>query len=305
MYPGRFDYHIPDTVEEAVALMARYGEEARALAGGQSLMRQMRFRYLNPSHLVDLRRLGFSGLQESDARDPGAHASGVHTPGGTMTIGATTTDAELEASSLLKLHAPLLADVARVIGDPLVRNLGTIGGSAAHAHPSGDWGPALLAARARFRAVGPEGWRTIPADRFFVGSYCTALGPAEILASIEVSGLADGGGAYLKLHRKIGDFATVGVAAQLKVDTDGKIADCGIGLTGVAMSYARATKAEEYLNGRHLDRDALRRAGGIAAEETHPVGDSRGSSAYKREMVKVLCTQALVRAAERAGLSEG
>ncbi|HEU5003710.1 MAG TPA: xanthine dehydrogenase family protein subunit M [Actinomycetota bacterium] len=286
MYPGRFDFHVPDTVEEAVALMATYGQEARVLAGGQSLVRQMRFRYQNPAHLVDLRRLGLSGIKQS---------------AGTLTIGATTTDAVLEASTVLKAHAPLLADVTHVIADPLVRNVGTIGGSAAHAHPSGDWGPALLAARARFRAVGPEGWRTIPADQFFVGSYCTALGPAEILASIEVSGLADGGGAYLKLHRKVGDFATVGVAAQFTVDTNGLIGDCGIGLTGVAMSYARAAKAEEYLNGRHLDRDALRRAGGIAAEETHPVGDSRGSSVYKREMVKVLCTQALVRAAERAG----
>lgn len=286
MYPGRFDFYVPDTVEEAVALMARYGEEARVLAGGQSLIRAMRFRYQNPQQLVDLRRLGLSGITEK---------------GGALTIGATTTDSVLEASNVVKLHAPLLADVSRVIADPLVRNLGTIGGSAAHAHPSGDWGPALLAARATFRAVGPEGWRTIPADRFFVGSYCTALGPAEILASIEVTGLADGGGAYLKLHRKIGDFATVGVAAQLKVDTDGLIAECGIGLTGVAMSYARAAKAEEYLNGRHLDRDALRRAGGIAAEETHPIGDARGSEAYKREMVKVLCTQALAQAAERAG----
>jgi aerobic carbon-monoxide dehydrogenase medium subunit len=192
--------------------------------------------------------------------------------------------------------------VARVIADPLVRNLATIGGSAAYAHPSGDWGPALMAARATFTAVGPGGQRSIPADQFFVGSFCTALGAAEILTGIELSGLSNGGGAYMKLHRKIGDFATVGVAVQLTVDADGKVSDCGIGMSGVALSYVRASKAEEYLVGRTLDRDSLRRGSGIASEETHPVKDARGSAIYKREMVKVLCRHALETAAQRAGV---
>ena len=285
MFPAAFEYHVPGSLEEGVAALERGGGQARALAGGQSLMRLMRFRYESPTHLVDLRRLGLSGIEETE---------------GGLRIGATTTDAALEAVPAIKQRYPLLADVTRVIADPLIRNVGTIGGSAAYAHPSGDWGPALIAARATFSATGPGGRRTIPADEFFLGSYCTALGPAEILTAINVPALGDGGGAYLKLHRKVGDFATIGVGVQLSVDADGRVSDCGIGLTGVALSYVRASKAEEYLLGRHLDRDALRRAGGIAAEETHPLGDARGSSAYKREMVKVFCTKALVTAAERA-----
>ncbi|MEA2590162.1 MAG: aerobic carbon-monoxide dehydrogenase medium subunit [Actinomycetota bacterium] len=286
MYPGRFAYHLPDSLPEAVRQLERGGGDARALAGGQSLMRLMRFRYESPSHLVDLRNLGLSGIDEL---------------GGRLRIGATTTDTTLETSPTIREHYPLLADVSRVIADPLIRNLGTIGGSAAYAHPSGDWGPALIAARATFISVGPGGQRSIPADQFFVGSFCTALGPAEILTAIEMSGLADGGGAYMKLHRKIGDFATVGVGVQLKVDAEGKVSDCGIGMAGIGLSYVRASKAEEYLVGRTLDRDTLRRGSGIAAEETHPVKDTRGSAIYKREMVKVLCGHALETAAVRAG----
>jgi carbon-monoxide dehydrogenase medium subunit len=288
VYPARFAYLVPDSLEEAIRYLERAGDEARPLAGGQSLVRLMRFRYESPPVLVDLRRLPLSGIDERN---------------GTLTIGAMVTDAALDASRKIKQSYPLIADVARVIADPLVRNLGTIGGSAAYAHPSGDWGPALIAARATFLATGPNGARSIPADEFFVGSYCTALGPAEILTGIRFDGLRNGGGAYLKLNRKVGDFATVGVGVQLTVDDEGRVSDCGIGLTGVALSYVRAGKAEEYLAGRMLERDTLRRAGGIAAEETHPVKDTRGSSLYKREMVKVLCTQALESAAQRAGAS--
>lgn len=286
MYPGAFDYLAPGSLEEVVAALARAGGEARCLAGGQSLVRLMRFRYESPRCLVDLRRIPLSGIEEMQA---------------TLTIGATTTDATLGNSETIQQHYPLLADVTKVIADPLIRNVGTIGGSAAYAHPSGDWGPALLAARASFSAVGPGGRRTITADDFFTGSHSTALGPAEVLTGIQMTGLRDGGGAYMKLNRKIGDFATVGVGAQITMAADGTVSDCGIGMTGVGMSYVRAAKAEEYLVGRHLDRDSLRRASGIAAEETHPLKDARGSSAYKREMVKVLCGHALEAAAARAG----
>lgn len=287
MYPSRFDYLAPTSLAEAVAGLERGGDQARVIAGGQSLMRLMRFRYESPSRLVDLRHLRLGGIEETE---------------GTLRVGAMTTDATLETSPIIRSRYPLLADVAKVIADPLIRNLGTIGGSAAYAHPSGDWGPALLAARASFATVGPDGPRLIPVDEFFVGSYCTALGQAEILTGIDIPVAADGGGAYMKLHRKVGDFATVGVGVQLRVSPDGTIQDCGIGMTGVALSYVRASKAEEYLAGRHLDRDALRRCGGIASEETHPVKDARGTSAYKREMVKVLCTHALEAAAARAGV---
>src|SRR5437660_5142225 len=158
MYPARFEYHVPDSLEEAVRCLERAGGQARPLAGGQSLVRLMRFRYESPGQVVDLRRLGLSEIEEA---------------GDTLTVGAMTTDAALESSPHIKRY-PLLGDVARVIADPLIRNVGTIGGSAAYAHPSGDWGPALLAARATFLAAGPNGQRDIPADKFFVGSYCTA-----------------------------------------------------------------------------------------------------------------------------------
>lgn len=288
MYPGRFAYHRPATLPEAVDLLERGRGDARALAGGQSLIRLMRFRYESPSHLVDLRNLGLATIAEKN---------------GHLVLGATTTDAAVETSPVIAKSYPLLSDVARVIADPLIRNLGTIGGSAAYAHPSGDWGPALLAARARFTAVGPGGQRTIPADEFFVGSYCTALGPADILTGIELTGLTDGGGAYVKLNRKVGDYATIGVGVQLSVDDDGTITECGIGMSGVGLSYVRAVKAEEYLLGRILERDTLRRGSGIASEETHPLSDNRGSAIYKREMVKVLCRQALEAAAVRAGVT--
>ncbi len=290
MYPGRFAYYRPSSLTEAVDLLERGRGDARALAGGQSLIRLMRFRYESPSHLVDLRDLGLSGITEAN---------------GLLRLGATTTDANVETSPTIAKRYPLIADVARVIADPLVRNLGTVGGSAAYAHPSGDWGPTLIAARATFTAVGPGGQRSIPADQFFVGSYCTALGPADILTGIELSGLHDGGGAYVKLNRKVGDYATIGVAVQLSVDGEGKVAEVGIGLAGVGLSYVRAVKAEEYLVGRILERETLRRASGIASEETHPLSDSRGSARYKREMVKVLCRHALETAGGRAGVQLG
>ncbi|MGH2707738.1 MAG: FAD binding domain-containing protein [Actinomycetota bacterium] len=286
MYSPRFEYLLPQSLEEAIEHLEQLGPGARLLAGGQSLIPMLRFRRIAPSHLIDLRKLSLHGIESAN---------------GALVIGATTTHAELERSEVIRGRYPLLADVARLIADPLIRNLGTIGGSAAHADPSGDWGPALLAARATLVAHGPGGERAIPTHEFFVGSFSTALAPAEVLTRIRLSCPADGGGAYLKIARKVGDFATVGVAVQLALDPDGQVRDCGIGITGMGISYVHAVKAGEYLIGRRLDREALRRASAIASEETHPISDRRGSARYKREMVKVLSARALETAAARAG----
>jgi carbon-monoxide dehydrogenase medium subunit len=286
VYSPRFEYLLPESLSEAIGYLDQLEPGARLLAGGQSLIPMLRFRQIAPSHLIDLRKLPLQGIE---ARN------------GTLVIGATTTHAQLERSELIKTRYPMLADVAQVIADPLIRNLGTIGGSAAHADPSGDWGPALLAAGTTLVAHGPKGERAIPAREFFAGSFSTALAPAEVLTEIRLSWPEDAGGAYLKLHRKIGDFATVGVAVQLALDSGGRVRDCGIGITGMGLSYVHAVKAGEYLIGRSLDRDALRRASTIASEETHPLSDRRGSARYKRDMVKVLSARALETAVVRAG----
>lgn len=285
MFPARFDYSAPGTLEEAVDLLSRLGPKARPLAGGQSLIPLMRFRLARPAHLVDLRRLPILGIEEAD---------------GALSIGAMTTQAAIEASGAIRARYQLLWDAAHVVGDPLVRNLGTVGGSAAHADPRGDWGAVLLASRATFVVVGPEGEREIPADEFFTGSFETALGGGELLTWIRIPIPDRSGGAYLKLRRKVGDFATVGVAVQLTLDQSGAIDDCGIGVTGVDVSYVRAAKAEEYLRGERLDRARLRRASEIASEETHPLSDQRGSAEYKRDLVRVFSARALSTAFRRA-----
>lgn len=285
MYPPSFEYWVPETIGEAVGLLARLGPGARPLAGGQSLIPLMRFRLARPAHLIDLRRLPLADIEERD---------------GMLRIGATATHAALGASEEVRQRYPLLADVARVVGDPLVRNLGTIGGSAAHADPSGDWGPALLAGRVTLVAVGPAGEREIPADEFFTGTFETALRPGELLTEIRFPRTPGSGGAYRKVHRKVGDFATVGVAVQLSLGPDGAVRECGIGLAGVGLSYVRAAKAEERLVGSRLDERTLRRASEVAAEETHPRSDHRGSAEYKRHLVRVLSARALEAALRRA-----
>lgn len=285
MYPASFEYLAPGSVEDAVQALREGGPGARPLAGGQSLIPLMRLRLARPALLVDLRRLPISGVAERD---------------GVLALGATTTHAELERSRAIAEGYPLLADVARVIGDPLVRNLGTVGGSAAHADPSGDWGPALLAAGAEMVAVGPAGERRIPADEFFTGSFETALGPADLLVEILLPRTPGAGGAYRKVRRKVGDFATVGVAAQLRLDARGRILEAGLGMTGVGLTYVRAVKAEEYLRGRRLDESSVRGASEIAREEAHPVSDGRGPAEYKRDLVRVLAARALAAAGRRA-----
>jgi aerobic carbon-monoxide dehydrogenase medium subunit len=294
VYPARFDYVVPRTLGEAVGMLQDLGPDTRVLAGGQSLIPLMRLRQARPSHIVDLQVLPLAGIRTAPGDPTGE--SGI-------TIGSMTTHASLERSPGLRERYPLLADVARHIGDPVVRNLGTIGGAVAFAHPAGDWGPALIAVGATFLALGPRGEREIPADEFFIGPHESSLEPAELLVGIRVARRPGSGGAYAKFRRRVGDFAVVGVAVQLTLDDRGLIEDCDIAVTGVDLNYVRANKAQEALIGGRAGPESLRLSARIVAEQSHPISDHRGSAEWKREMVKVLAFRSLGTAAIRAGMS--
>lgn len=285
MIPASFEYAAPQTLAEAVSLLQRHGGEAKVLAGGHSLIPLMKLRLAAPPLIVDISRLsGLAFITEGD---------------GVLRIGALTRHADVEASDLVRARYPLLADTARVIADPLVRNMGTVGGSLAHADPAGDWGAAMLAARAQLVAVGPRGERTIPIDEFFVDTFATALQPDEILTEVRVpQPRARSGGAYEKIERKVGDFAVAAVGVQLTLDRAGT--HVGIGLCNVGATSLRARQAEDALRGRTLDDAAVARAAALAAAESEPVGDLRGPAEYKRDMVRVLTGRALRLALQRA-----
>jgi carbon-monoxide dehydrogenase medium subunit len=287
MIPDRFEYFAPKTVAEAVDLLQTHGPEAKALAGGHSLIPLMKLRLAAPRYVVDLNGIsGMAYIKEAD---------------GHLCIGALTRHADLEASDLLRTRYPLLADAARVIADPLVRNMGTIGGSLAHADPAGDWGAAMLAARATVVATGPRGERTVAIDDFLVDTFTTVLEPNEILTEIRVPRPpARSGGAYLKLERKVGDFAIVAVGASVVLDTQGMCESAGIGLCNVGPTSLRARRAEEALRGQKPDDAAIARAAQAAAAESNPVTDLRGPAEYKRDVVRVLTARALRLAVQRS-----
>lgn len=287
MIPGQFDYHSPTSLDEAVALLERLGDDAKILSGGQSLIPAMRFRLALPAHLVDINGIG--GL------------SYVREDGDRLRIGALTRESELEDSELVRERYPLLADTARVIADPLVRNLATVGGNIAHADPANDHPATLLAYGAEVVARGPAGERTIAIDDFFTGLFENALEAGEILTEIRVPAPRPGsGGAYVKLERKVGDFAISAVAVQLTVD-GGRIADARVALTNVSPAPMRSSGAEEALRGATPDDDVLEAAGAAAAAECDPSADLRGSVDYKRDITRVLTKRAVRRAVERAG----
>ena len=286
MIPGTFDYFAPSTLEEATRLLEQHGPDAKLLAGGHSLIPLMKLRLAAPRVLVDLNGVAdLAGIEERD---------------GHLRIGAMTRHAQLEASELISDRYPLIADAAAVIADPLVRNRGTIGGSLAHADPAGDLASVMTSLRAELVVVGPGGERTVPIDDFLVGLFTTALEPNEVLTEIRVPSPNGGsGGAYEKLERKVGDFATVAIAVQLTV-RDGTCQEAGIALTAVGPTNLRARQAEDSLRGGSLDEQSLRAAADLAAQEAQPAADLRGSEEYKRDMVRVLTVRALRRALERA-----
>jgi aerobic carbon-monoxide dehydrogenase medium subunit len=288
MIPAAFEYHAPTGLAEATALLARLGEDAKILSGGQSLIPLMKLRLARPRHVVDIN--GLSDLAY------------VREEGGVLRIGALVRESDLEESELIRSRYPLLADASRVIADPLVRNLATVAGNLAHADPANDHPAVMLALNAEVVAANAKGQRRLPLASFFVGPFTTVLQPDEILVEVRVPAPAPrSGGAYVKLERKVGDFATAAVAVQLTLGADGACQHAGIGLTNVGATPIKAVKAEGALLGRRLDEATITQAAQSAAAEADPSEDLRGSVEYKRDLVRVLTTRALARALQRAG----
>jgi carbon-monoxide dehydrogenase medium subunit len=288
MIPQSFEYFRPETISEAIALLQEHGDGAKILSGGQSLIPMMKVRLARPEYIVDINRL--AGLQY------------VKEEGGFLKIGGLTREADLEASNLIRTKYPIILDTAEMIADPQVRNMATVGGNLAHGDPANDHPATMLALGAEVTATGEDGVRTIAIKDFFLSVFTTALEHGEILTEIRIPIPPPGsGGAYLKLERKVGDFATVGVAAQVTIDDTGICRRAGIGLTNVGATPIKATKAESFLIGKIIDEPQISRAAQLAAEDSQPSSDLRGPAEYKVAMVKVLTRRALVRARERAG----
>jgi carbon-monoxide dehydrogenase medium subunit len=285
MLPSRFEYHRPDSLEEALQLLAEYGDEAKVLAGGQSLIPVMKLRLAAPAHLIDISRLGMDSIAEADGR---------------LAIGALARHRDLERSDLLKARYPVMAAAAPLISDPIVRNLGTIGGSLCHADPAGDWGSVMLALQASVVLRSGRGERELPISEFLEDTFTTALEPDEILTEIRVpQPSGSSGGTYLKMERKVGDFATVAAALHLSL-SDGTIERAGIGLTAVGSKNLQPADAEASLAGAEPTEAVFAEAGRLAAEASSPVTDVRGSADYKRHIVDVYVRRGLATALEKA-----
>ena len=286
MLPAAFEYASPGTLDEALALLDQHADDGKVLAGGQSLIPLLKLRLASPAFLVDINRV--PDLDVLEERD------------GALVIGALVRHKTAERSSLLANRYAVLAEAAPQVADPLVRNRGTLAGSLAHADPSGDWGSVMLAVDAEFVLRSRSGSRTVKARDFFNGPFSTVLQPNEVLTEIRIPARrGPTGGAYLKLERKVGDFATVGVAIQLQMD-DGKVGTAGIALTAVGPQNIKATEAEAALKGQTLNDKVIKEAGQLAAKAAEPRADLRGSEAYKRNVVRIFTERGLKRAYERA-----
>ena len=288
MIPPTFDYLQPKTIPEAIALLQQYGDDAKILSGGQSLIPMMKLRIARPAYLIDINRIaGMSYVKEED---------------GHLKIGGLTREAELESSPLVRSKYPIILDTTRVIADPQVRNLATLAGNLAHGDPANDHPATMLALGAKVIATGPAGARVIPIEDFFLSLFTTALAPNEIVTEIQIPmPPAHSGGAYFKLERKVGDFATAAVAAQLTLDKSGTCQQVGVGLTNVGPTPVKARKAEAFLRGKKPDEGNIRQAAQLASDEAQPSSDLRGPAEYKKGLVKELAFRALSRAVERAG----
>jgi aerobic carbon-monoxide dehydrogenase medium subunit len=286
VYPATFEYFAPTTLEEALEILGRFDGEAKVLAGGQSLIPLMKLRFAAPRALVDIN--GVAELGELDEEE------------GALRIGALVRHKTCERSDLLRGRYRVLGDAAPQISDPIVRNLGTVCGSIAHADPQGDWGSALLAANASVVAEGPNGEREIPISEFFLGPFTTAL-DGELVTEVRVPDPGPrAGGAYLKLERKVGDFATAAVAVQVELDDAGRIGRAGIALTGVGATNVRAEAAEQALAGAEPSADTFAEAAGLAAAAAEPITDHRGDVEYKRNVVRVFVERGLAAANQSA-----
>ena len=287
MIPPRFEYFAPSSIDEAIQILDRFGGEAKVLAGGQSLLPVMKLRLAEPRALVDINRIPDLGYIREDAKS--------------LRIGATARTNDLNDSELIRSRYPILSDAAFEIADPLVRNMGTVGGNVSHGDPANDLPACMLALGARFHVRGPKGSRTVPAREFYQDTFVTALEPNELLSEIEIPKASSGqGNAYVKLEKRVGDFPIVGVAANLRMESKGKIGSAGLALTAVGPTVLQATEAERHLVGKAPDEATFARASELAMGIANPTSDLRGPAEYKKAMVGVLARRALHRAARRA-----
>lgn len=287
MIPASFDYSAPSTIDEALNLLEELGDEAKILAGGHSLIPMMKLRFAEPEHLIDLNNI------------PGMAYANFEN--GNLRIGAMTRETELEENEEVGNHFPIFKDAAKLIADPQVRNFGTIGGNIAHGDAANDHPAVMIALNAEVEITGKEGNRTVGIDDFFYGFYATAVQENEILTEIRVP-VMEGkvGNAYHKNERKVGDYATGGVAVQVVLDNDGTCTYAGIGLTNVNPTPLRAKRSEEALVGTKVDDEAIAKAALYASEDCSPSADLRGDEDYKRRIIQVLTKRMIHRALERA-----
>jgi carbon-monoxide dehydrogenase medium subunit len=285
MYPAAFEYHTPGSIKEALELLGRHKDEAKLLAGGHSLLPAMKFRLARPGHLVDLRKVpGLTGIKED---------------GGMLVIGAMTTHYAIESSALVKSKCPVLAQTAAMIGDPMVRNMGTIGGSLAHADPAADYPATIIALGAEMIAEGPKGKRTIKADDFFTALMTTAVGADEILTEVRVPVCGPTvAAAYLKFPHPASRFAVVGVAAVLTMDGS-KVGKASIGITGAGTRAVRAKGVEAGLAGKTLDAATIQAAAEKAPDGVDVQADLQGSVDYKKHLLKVFAKRAVEAATKK------
>jgi aerobic carbon-monoxide dehydrogenase medium subunit len=287
MYPAPFEYHVPSTVAEAVALLGRWQDDAKVIAGSQSLIPMMKLRLATPKHVIDLRKVpGLTGVSEE---------------GGALVIGALTTHRDIESSEIARSRLPILSEAAGGIGDAQVRNLGTIGGSLAHADPAADWPAVTTALDASVRVAGPQGQRTVPVEKLITGPLTTVLEPGEILVQVRVPlPGARSGSAYEKLPHPASRFAIVGVAAAVELDGKGTVQRARVALTGLGPKVTRATAVEQALQGKATSPDYLSSASRRAADGLELRADSIGSADYKAHLAAVYTERALRRAVARA-----
>jgi carbon-monoxide dehydrogenase medium subunit len=286
MIPGEFDYIRPTDLDETLRILRDREGEAKLISGGYSLLPLLKLRLAQPGLLVDLGAVG--GLDT------------ITETGDELRIGGRTTHRAIAEDPTIATGYPLLAEAASGIGDPQVRNWGTIGGSVAHADPSSDWPAILLAARASIVLRSADGERVVPARGFFVDSFQTGIEPTEVLTEVRIPRTHErSAGAYRKLERRTGDFATVGVAVKVKLDGD-TISEAGIGVTAVAPAPYAATDAEALLIGQAPSEELFRRAGEAAAAMSQPAADGHGPVDYKRAMVAEITVRALRAAVDRA-----
>lgn len=287
MIPAKFDYHKATSLKDAIALSQSLGSEAKYMSGGHSLLPMMKLRFAAPEHIIDISSIeGLSYIKEE---------------GDMLKIGALTTQSELEHNAILKNHYPIFGDAVWLTADPSVRNCGTIGGNIAHGDAANDQPALMLALRATIIAEGVDGQKSIPIDEFFHGFYMTALEPGDILTEIQIpKSKKNSGGAYHKVERKVGDYATAGVAVHVELDDDGVCQEIGIGLTNVSAVPMRLERGEEILRGKKITDELIEQVGVIAGEDAEPESDLRGSEAYKRSIVNTITKRMLNKALERA-----